>query len=487
MIAGEDRRPRQKARLPVLRSARGRCYSPPDMKTYDVLVLGGGSAGTTAARIAHQAGLRTAMFNDGELGGLCILRGCMPTKAMLHAAHLAHEIQHSPTPGVRAEGVTLDFDAIMANKDAKVARFKAAKLRGIEAGGYEVIDARATFKDEQTVEAAGELYRFERGAVIATGSVPVVPLIPGIDSVPTLNSDEVMRLTTQPESLIVLGSGAIGLELAQFFARIGTRVELVSRRPVFTDAGPEIAEEMERVLHAEPNLTLHQPRPPKAVRASTVGPGVEMELDDGTVLQGAALLLATGRAANVVGLGLEAAGVAVERGRVVHGADMRTSRPNIFVAGDATWDRQILHVANWEGAVAGRNLVDPGGNHRVETRLHVEAVFCDPPLATVGLNESAAAAAGHAVVTSLERFPETGRAITMDTQHGVSKLIADATTGELLGAQILGPRADDLIHTLATHMYFHGTAAQMLEIPWYHPTLSEVFLSQARAIEAARS
>jgi pyruvate/2-oxoglutarate dehydrogenase complex dihydrolipoamide dehydrogenase (E3) component len=211
------------------------------MKTFDVVVIGGGTAGTAAAQAAHAAGASTVMFNDGELGGLCILRGCMPTKTMLHSAHVVHGARHHGARGIGAAELPVAFAEVMANKDAKVARFVRAKIASIEAGGYEVVDARARFVGPDTVEAGGETYRFVKGAVLAAGSISNVPPIPGIEDVPVWSSDDLIRITERPESLIVIGSGAIGIEFAQFFARIGTSVELVSRRQVFCDVDPLIA------------------------------------------------------------------------------------------------------------------------------------------------------------------------------------------------------------------------------------------------------
>jgi len=454
------------------------------MREVDVLVLGGGSAGTAAARTAAQAGRSTVMFNDGELGGLCILRGCMPTKTMLHAAHLRHEARHHRTPGIGQQELIADFGAVMANKDQKVERFQRAKIRGVEAGGYEVVFARARFTGPDTVEAGGETYRFTKGAVIATGSVVSVPPIPGLDDVGYWTSDDVMALTECPESVAVLGTGAIGLELAQFLARMGARVELISRRPVFADAGPSVAEEMAKALADEPNLTNHAPGVPMAVRRTKRDIVIEISKEGGDeTVHARHLLMATGRRAAVDDLDLESAGVAMDGPRVKCSLDMRTTNPKIFVAGDATGDRLLLHVANWEGAVAGRGAAQVPGTHHVEQRLHMAVVFTDPPLATLGMTEEEARAKGLEVVTAEARFPETGRAITMDVAHGVMKLVATAHAGEIVGAQILGPRADDLIHSVSTVMFYRGTATDMLGMPWYHPTLSEVLLSLAREID----
>jgi pyruvate/2-oxoglutarate dehydrogenase complex dihydrolipoamide dehydrogenase (E3) component len=178
------------------------------MHETDVVVLGGGTGGSAAAKAAHDAGAAVTMFHVGELGGLCILKGCMPTKTMLHAAHLRHHARHHATPGIAQADPGFDFAAIMGNKDAKVARFQRAKIQSIEAGGYRVVDA------------GGVRYRFRRGAVIATGSTTRLPDLPGLDDIDFLTSDDVMAMTSRPASMIVVGLGAIGLELAQFFARL---------------------------------------------------------------------------------------------------------------------------------------------------------------------------------------------------------------------------------------------------------------------------
>ena len=452
------------------------------MTTYDVIVLGAGTAGTAAASAAAAAGARVLVFNDGELGGLCILRGCMPTKTMLHAAHLVHEAQHSPTPGVSTAGVSVDFAEVMRNKDAKVARFKRAKVSAIERGNYELIDARARFVGPDAIEAGGQTYRFEKGAVIACGSVPSVPPIPGLDAVPYWTSDDVMALTEAPESIAVIGSGAIGLELAQFLSRMGTQVHQFSRRRVFTDAGPLIADEMEAALRAEPSFVLHAPCQPERIEQD--GDSVVLHLPEGESVRVQALLVATGRRPAVDELGLESAGVEFVDGRLHADRTLRTTNPRITVGGDATGDRLLLHVANWEGKVAGLNAYDPSASHEVETRLHMEAVFTDPPLATVGMSAAEAEVAGHEVITASARYPETGRAITQDCQHGAAVLVAEKASGEILGAQLLGPRADDVIHTIGAILHYRGTARDMLAMPWYHPTITEVLLSLARELDS---
>jgi len=454
------------------------------VQDFDVLILGGGTAGTAAAKAAAQSGARTAMFNEGELGGLCILRGCMPTKTMLHAAHLRHEAAHHHTPGVGRETLAVNFAAVMANKDRKVDRFKRAKISGIESGGYEVIGARARFTGPNTVEAGGKNYRFTKGAVIAVGSVITEPPIPGLADVPYWTSDDIMALTDRPKSVAVIGSGAIGLELAQFLARMGARVELISRRPVFADWGESIMQEMTDSLANEPNFTSHAPGTPVGISKTDSGITVQLETASGSKnVEVNHLLVAAGRRAAIDDLGLDLAGVEMDGRRIQADTNMRTTNPNIYVAGDASGERLLLHVANWEGAAAGMGAAGVEEVAPVERRLHMSVVFTDPPLASVGMTEAEARSNGIDTIVAEARFAETGRAITMDVAHGVMRLVATADRGEILGAQILGPRADDIIHAVSSVMYYRGTAKDMLQMPWYHPTLSEVLLGLAREID----
>jgi pyruvate/2-oxoglutarate dehydrogenase complex dihydrolipoamide dehydrogenase (E3) component len=460
------------------------------MKTYDVLVIGGGTAGTAAAATAAAAlgpDGRVAMFNKGELGGLCILRGCMPTKTMLHAAHLVHEAGHHKTPGIGHAKLEVDFGAVMDNKAAKVARFKAAKLGGIERGGYEVIDAYARFTGPNTIEADGVEYTFTRGAVIASGSVPTMPPVVGLEDCLAAglvwDSDDVMAMRDAPKSAIVLGGGAIGLELGLFLARMDVETFMVNRSRFFSKIDADIADEMEAALDAEPNMIRIAPLAAKRLEAVDGKVHFTIEVDGAQrTLVADRFVAATGRHANLDDLGLDAAGVTYERGRVEHSAAMQTTNPRIFVAGDATGAELLLHVANWEGKAAGNGAAEVPGPHDVERRLNMAVVFTDPALATVGMTESEATAAGLPVITAKAKLPQTGRAITMDVEHGLWKLVAHAETGELLGSQLLGPRADDLIHILSTAMYYHGTVADLVQMPWYHPTISEVGLSLAREL-----
>lgn len=456
---------------------------------HDVIVLGGGTAGSAAAAAAHAAGARTVLINDGELGGLCILRGCMPTKTLLHSAHVAHEARHAARFGVTVAGdVSVSFDAAWRRKDELVARFQRAKVSAVESAGHEIVFGRARFHPEGGVELEDGRRLAARRMVIATGSRPSVPSLPGLDGVPWLSSDDVMRLDRQPRSLLVVGAGAIGLELAQLFARLGTSTTVLARRTLLPDLDPECGEELARALAAEANLEVLTRTRITQLRGDGQRVAASLDVDGRPGERSAeALLLAAGRTASLEDLGLEHVGLAAERGRLAHDDTMRTAHPDIFVAGDATGSFQVLHEANAEGAVAGHNAAGASPERRVDRRLKMQVVFTDPPYAQVGLTApevDAERSGGRRVLEGRARFPETGRAITMGAEHGLWKLWADAETQEILGSSVLGPRADDLVHLAALVMHFRGRLPDLAGMPWYHPTLAEVFLNLERDLAA---
>lgn len=461
------------------------------MPGFDVIVIGGGTAGTAAAAEASRHTKRVALVNDGELGGLCILRGCMPTKSMLASAHAAHEVERLVGPnGFRVRATELpeiDFAGVMARKNAHVERFKRAKISSIESGDYELICGRARFVRGGDFEVDGEKLRAKR-FVIATGSQPVKPDF-GDPDLQALTSDDVMRMGSRPDSLIVVGSGAIGLELGQFFARMGTEVTLLSRASLLHRFDRECGRVLSTALRHEPRFTLLSPA--RVVSASRSGSRLQLTAEiDGNLqtLIADELLLATGRRADLDDLGLEHVGLEPLRDELAHDAAMRTENPAIYVAGDATGRHKILHLASEEGRVAGFNAARGAPGIEMDYRLEMGVVFTDPPFAQVGLTQPEVdrrrSEPGCDIVTSEIDLSTTGRAITMAVEHGVWRMHADRQSCEILGSAIVGPRADELIHVVSTLMHFHAKVDDIAKMPWYHPTVTEVIINHARQLAA---
>ena len=365
-------------------------------------------------------------------------------------------------------------------------RFQQAKIRSVEDDGYEVLFGRGCFLPDGAIEVDGRRL-LARRYVIATGSESCSLPIPGIEDIDVLTSDDVMRLSSPPRALVVQGAGPIGLEFAQFFARIGTRVLLVNRSPLLSHADPECGVELQRVLEEEPGLELAVPGTIRSLRKSSAGLAASFDHSGGMgEFEADALLMAVGRRPALHDLGLEHVGVEIAAGRVQHDAFLRTTNPTIYVAGDATGDFQILHLGTREGTVAGRNAAQAEPKLRMDYRLKMNVIFTDPPYAQVGASEAEAGQRTDGLIVGRARFAETGRAITMDVGHGLWKLFADRESGELLGSAMIGPRADDLIHLISVMMHYHGGVDDIPDLPWYHPTFSEILIDLARDLGRQR-
>ncbi len=462
----------------------------------DLLVLGGGSAGSAAAAEAKQLGFeRVVMVNDGELGGLCILRGCMPTKSLLHSSDLLHELAEAGDLGIDIEVVDLDLETIRGRKRQLVERFQRAKIAGIEAAGYEVLDGRARFLDPDSVEVRFNDGRqpqrlTARAYLIATGSKQHVPPIAGLLDTPFWTSDEALEFDPAPTSLMVAGAGAIGLEFATFFSALGVKVVLCNRSPLLhggedADLSTQLRTSLEhhgvRVL--APAILAEVHHDGQAFRSR-----VSCDKADEWI-ETKAFLLATGRVPHLDGLDLDHAGVLTEHGAPVIDACLRTTNRKVFAAGDAAGRRLLLHTGNAQGRHVARNLERHFKDHALahfEDRVPLSVTFTHPPYAEVGLRKKQAIAAGHDPVHARKDWANQGRGIVMNALPGGGflELIAERATGGLLGAEILGPRADELVHVISTLIWNRNTVHEVLDMPWYHPTLSEGILELARELAA---
>jgi pyruvate/2-oxoglutarate dehydrogenase complex dihydrolipoamide dehydrogenase (E3) component len=446
------------------------------MESYDFLVIGGGSAGYAAARTAQGLGKRVAIVDGArELGGLCILRGCMPSKTLLHPADILHHARHSEVLGLRAEDARLDMPALQAWKRKIVDEFATDRRQALKSGKYALYRSHARFAGPDLVELAdGTRLRAER-IFIGTGSKVNVPPLPGLAETPFWTSDEVLELDYVPSSVIVLGGGAIACEFAQFLDRIGSKVILLQRSEhLLKEYSPEAAEVIEVVLRQE-GVELHTRTRVEEISATPEGVRVRFRKGDEVLTREAAHLFnALGREPNVADLNLEVAGIEVSEGRIKVDAWQRTTNKRVYVGGDACGPHEVVHLAVAQGELAAKHAFGQSGLEPIEADQRLSVVFTDPPLASLGLTESELETRGVKFFAASHPFADHGKSILMNAKAGFVKILADAADGRLLGAEIVGVQGDSLIHCLSGPLAMKATVRDLLKAPWYHPTLAEI-------------
>jgi len=451
---------------------------------FDVAVLGGGSGGYAAARSAAGAGLKTVVIEGGEeVGGLCILRGCMPTKALLYAAEVKNLAEHAATWGVRVGKVGFDFTKVMARKNAQIKDFADFRAQQLNAGKFKLIRANASFADTHTVELSNGKKVTAKNFIIATGSRVAPAPLPRLDDVGFITSDEAVALKKLPKSLIILGGGAIACEFAQFFVRFGVKVALIQRsehilKEFDADAGTEI----EKVFRREGMQVFTGTKLLDATRKGTLKT-ISFEQNGKRVSVAAEeILFALGRVPNTSLLNLAAAGVKTENGRIVTNEKMQTSAPHIFAAGDCCGPHEIVHIAIQQGETAVHNMVKPKAPRRINYRLLISVVFTEPQVATVGLTEKEAAARGIKFLTASYPFNDHGKSLLMEAKDGFVKLLANPKTGEIIGGACVGPVGGELIHEIVPAMAKRMTVHELAAMPHYHPTLAEMWTYPAEEL-----
>lgn len=427
---------------------------------HDLAVLGAGSAGFAAAIAAADLGARVALIGHGTVGGTCVNIGCVPSKTMIRAAEAVHAARGAARfPGLAGTAQVTNWTALIGAKQALVDTLRAQKYADLLASypGITSIAGRARLA-AGGVAMDGRIIRAAK-VVIATGARPAIPEIPGLAAVPFLDSTSALELQAPPRSLIVLGAGYVGCELAQMFARLGVAVTLVARRRVLPEAEPEIGAALAGYLEAE-GVTVRTGLACR--RAVPDGNGVALHIVvDGRVemLRAERLLVATGRTPNTEDFDGD---VALDRGGVKVDAWMRTSRAGAYAAGDVTGRDMFVYMAAHGGRIAALNALD-GDSRRCDRSAIPWVVFTDPQLAGVGLTEAAARAAGHSVKVSVVPLESVPRALAARDTRGLIKLIADARTDRLLGAQILAPEGGDSIMTAAVALRAGMTAHALAE------------------------
>ncbi|MGR3590770.1 MAG: mercury(II) reductase [Limimaricola soesokkakensis] len=417
---------------------------------YDLIVVGAGSAGFSASITAAEAGKRVALVGHGTLGGTCVNFGCVPSKVMIRAAEALHGASAAARfPGLSGAAQIDDWSRLIAGKDDLVATLRQKKYADL-LPAYEAVDyiEEGPAKLVEGGVQVGDRKITASKILIATGSRTVVPAIRGIEDVAPLDSKSLLELETLPESLIFVGAGYIGAELAQMMARMGVKVTMVARSRLLPGAEPEVSSALTEAFEAE-GIAVVTGLQYDSVSASEEGVTL------GVTQEGASkeitadrIVLTTGRRANTEELGLEEAGVQIDsRGGIVVGQDMQTSRSGIYAAGDVTDRDQFVYMAAYGAKIAARNAV-ANAEERYDNSTMPWVVFTDPQVAGVGLSEQQARDAGHDVKISVLPLDQVPRAQAARDTRGLIKLVADRQTDRLLGGQIMAPEGSDTVQTL---------------------------------------
>jgi pyruvate/2-oxoglutarate dehydrogenase complex dihydrolipoamide dehydrogenase (E3) component len=482
-----------------------------ESEEFDLIVIGGGSGGYAGAMQGARLGMKVALVEGAkEMGGLCVLRGCMPSKAVIQSANRNMTLRRAKEFGLRAENISVRGEEIIERKRRLVGEFADYRRRQLECGRFELVRGWGRFLDAHTLDVRGGTGgRQLRGKsfLIATGSSLKIVDILGLKETGFLDSDTVLESAHIPKSVVMLGAGPIALEFAHYYSALGTEVTIVQRgNQVLRDMDGDVAMAASDALCAR-GVKLYLGTTLTRVEKAGDGKRVVFQHEGQEhTAEAEEIVYGLGRAPNIEGLGLDAAGVKWARGRLSTSARQQTSVPHIFAAGDASGPHEIVHIAIEQAELAVRNahrVVSGRGEgggfltqrrggaegeerqddlEAMDYRLKLFVVFTEPQVAAIGFSERELMMANAPYAVARYAFADHGKAEVMGETDGFVKLMVNAETCEILGAAAVGPDAGELIHELAAAMYFRATAHDLLRIPHYHPTLSEIWTYPAEEL-----
>ncbi len=452
-------------------------------RSHDLIVVGAGSGGYAAARTARDVGCDVALVDHGPLGGLCVLRGCMPSKTLLASSDALSDAREARALGIGVNAIDVDVPYIAARKRALVKEFADYRIGGIEE--FPLYRGAARFRSPHEISVGDDVTLEARKFVLATGSVIKPSLLPGLAEAGYLDSDAILELESVPGSVVVLGGGYTACELGQFLARMGARTTMVIRSThLLTQSDDDIGDALTQYFRGDgidvvTETTLIGAERRGNQKVVTYGLGGEKReavADE--------IFFALGRAPDVDGLDLDAAGVAYGPAGVAVDATMRTSNPDIYAVGDVTGEYMLVHVAIYQGEVAARNACLGLGEEADYRVVSAYTVFSDPQVAAVGMSEKDLRRGGIPYVSGRYDFAEHGKAQCLAKTKGFVKMMADPEKGQILGAAVLGPAGSELIHEVIVAMNYRATVDEFMRIPHLHPTLSEIWTYPAEACAA---
>ena len=445
-------------------------------KTFDAIIIGAGQAGPSLAGRFNNAGKTVALIERDLLGGTCVNTGCTPTKAMVASAKAAQMIRHAEELGLPPQHLSgIDLAAIQRRKDAIVTKSRQGLEKWL--GGMEhctVIYGSARFTGPNSVSVNGDVLQAKQ-IFLNVGTRPTIPKLGGIDEVPYLTNSTILKLDTLPSHLVVVGGSYVGLEFAQMFRRFGSEVTIVERLPkLLNREDADVSDAVRAILEKE---GIHVRANAECIRLGMQDkqPVVHLDCqDDSREVVASHVLLATGRTPNTDDLGLEAVGLERdEKGYIPVNSRLETAVSGVWAMGDCNRRGAFTHTSYNDYEIVAANLFD-GGSRSVDDRIACHAVYIDPPLAQVGMNEREVRERGRPALMGIRPMTKVGRAVEKGETDGFMKVLADAETKEILGATILGTGGDEAIHCILTAMYARKPVSLLQHSVHIHPTVAEL-------------
>jgi pyruvate/2-oxoglutarate dehydrogenase complex dihydrolipoamide dehydrogenase (E3) component len=462
------------------------------MNRYDAIIIGAGQAGPALAERLAQAGMRVSLIERGKFGGTCVNNGCTPTKTLIASAYVARMARRAADYGVQIAGpVKIDMARVKARKDALVERSRTGVEKWMRSlANATVHTGHARFLDAHTVKVGAETLTAER-IFIDVGGRPYVPALPGVDRVSYLTSESMMEIDFLPEHLLIVGGGYVGLEFAQMYRRFGSRVTIVEMAPrLISREDPDFSDAVRDILAAE-EIEIRLNARCLALEAADGGVLMRLECSSGApAVTGTHVLLAVGRAPNTDELGLREAGIEVDARGYIQVDDMLTTTArNVYALGDCNGRGAFTHTAYNDYEIVADNLLN-GANRRISDRIPIYALFTDPPLGRVGMNEAEARGTGGDVLIGRLSMTQISRAREKGETRGFMKVLVDAGSKRILGAAVLGVGGDEVVHSLVDAMYAGLAFGAVQRGVRIHPTVSELIptvLGELTPLPAARA
>jgi len=453
---------------------------------YDVVVLGAGPGGYVAAIRAAQLGQKTAIVEKEKLGGVCLNIGCIPTKALLHNAEIAHTLQH------RGKEFGFSFDNLELDYGVAFKRSRQVSDRLVKGVGFlmrknkiDVFEGTGKLTGRESIQVAlnagGQETLQARNIIIATGARPRT--LPGVafDGERIISYIEGILAETLKDKVVIIGGGAIGMEFAYMWVNYGVDVTILEMMPnLLPNEEPEVSQVLEKA-YKKLGVKFHTNARVEKVEKSDAG--VKVSLADGATLEADQVMLAINFQPNIEQIGLEAAGVQLtERGNIAIDGRMRTNVPNIYAIGDVATDYRLAHIASAMGLVAAETIADHE-TIEIDFRMMPRCTYCNPQVASFGYTEAEAKKAGYEIKVGQFPLQANGKALGLGEREGFVKIISDAKYGEILGAHLVGPNVTELLPELTLARFAELTAEEIARNVHAHPTLSEAIMEAAHGVE----